>query len=344
MTHTSDNVKKTQALIEKYAPLAGLSTTAASACAHETELVLAPMAGVSGPAYRLLNRLGGCTSAYSEMISCAGLLHDSAKSRRLMAAHPLEKKLHVQLFAGMPRIFQAALPYVLQTAGESLAGIDINMACPVKKVVSKGEGAALLADPERAFAIVRAVREELGAAFHISVKCRLGIDEEHKATPAFFEGLLEAGATEILIHGRFAKEFYRGSARSLQVCELAKKFPSRIGLTGDVLDAKTAQKWRKEAVFTKVLIARGSYGNPWLAQDVKNNVGAKHTLAQKLYALELLVRFMDLFEPERGRIRLYATHFLKGFDRAPHYRNLAMQCRSAEQYLSLLAEIREHYA
>lgn len=335
--------QKTTALLDRYGKDAGFSRTNCSDKASPTRLVLAPMAGVTGPAYRLLNVLGGVEATFSEMISVAGLMHASKKSKRLMSPHPFEKHFYVQLFGSDPIQFMRAVPILLKASGTKLAGVDINMACPVKKVVSKGEGSALLEDPCRACALVQALRETLPKNITVSVKTRLGKDPEHPASPDFFKKLYQAGASEIAIHGRYASEFYHGSARIDEVVSLAHSLPGPVSLTGDMLDAATVAYYRDLGLFSKILLARGTYGNPWLAQDVRLSRTSPHPLSEKLTAFELLIRFMELFDLEMGRIRLYASHFLRGFPEAPRYRDKAMQCKVPADYYLLIEAIRKRY-
>lgn len=335
--------QKTTVLLDRYGKDAGFSWIKKSNKTSPTRLVLAPMAGVTGPAYRLLNVLGGVEATFSEMISVAGLMHASKKSKRLMSPHPFEKHFYVQLFGSDPIEFMKAVPILLEAAGPSLAGVDINMACPVKKVVSKGEGSALLEDSLRASALVKALREMLPKNLSVSVKTRLGKDPVHPVSPDFFERLFQAGASEIAIHGRYASEFYHGSARIEEVVSLAHNLSGPITLTGDMLDASTVAHYRDLGLFSKILLARGTYGNPWLAQDVYLSRTASHPLSEKLTAFELLIRFMELFDPEMGRVRLYASHFLRGFPEAPRYRDKAMQCKVPADYYLLIESIRKCY-
>ena len=121
------------------------------------KLFMAPMAGVSDAAYRLMARAGGAALAYSEMVSCAGL-HYGERSWELVDPDPAEPEIAVQLFGSRPELFRESAERVAARLGERLALIDVNMACPVPKVTKKGEGSALLENPALAAEIVRACR------------------------------------------------------------------------------------------------------------------------------------------------------------------------------------------
>ena len=170
------------------------------------------MAGVSDAAYRTMARAGGAGLAYTEMVSCAGLHYGGEKTWELVEPAETEPDIAVQLFGSKPELFREAATSVLERLGNRLALIDINMACPVPKVTKKGEGSALLDNPELAASLVRACIEGSGAQVPVTVKIRRGRRMGEEVAPEFARAMEAAGASAIAVHGRFANQLYHGEA------------------------------------------------------------------------------------------------------------------------------------
>ena len=162
-----------ESLISEYAPAADLHEIVTpqksflDSC-KDMPFLAAPMAGVTNSAYRIMNRLGGAQYAYSEMVSVAGLCMNNQATRELCLPHAAEPNLIVQLFGSDPMQFQRACALVSELLGDKLSCIDINMACPVPKVTKRGEGSALMCDPHRACALVRACLREVSCLLYTS--------------------------------------------------------------------------------------------------------------------------------------------------------------------------------
>ncbi|MEE1274314.1 MAG: tRNA-dihydrouridine synthase family protein, partial [Olegusella sp.] len=223
-----------QDILEAYASAAGLELpiapfagAGADDAAPEGDLrarwaanpfMMAPMAGVSDAAYRMMARAGGAAVAYSEMVSVAGIHFGGDKTWELALPHDPEPDIAVQLFGSRPEQFREAAEQVYLRLGKSLALLDINMACPVPKVAKKGEGAALIDDPARAYKIVEACREGIDAASQrlgmppvpVTCKIRRGVKTGHELAPVFAEAMEQAGVAAVAVHGRYADQFYRG--------------------------------------------------------------------------------------------------------------------------------------
>ena len=172
--------------------------------------LLAPMAGVSDIAFRTLCREAGADMAFTEMVSAKGLSFANEKTRHLLALAEGEEVVAVQLFGHEPAVMASQAAWIEQEMGESLAYLDINMGCPARKIVSKGDGSALMRDPDLAAVIVRAVKAAV--AHPVTVKFRRGWGLGDETAPAFARCMEEAGADAVTVHGRFAEQLYRGSA------------------------------------------------------------------------------------------------------------------------------------
>lgn len=162
-------------------------------------VLLAPMAGVSDIAFRTLCREAGADMAFTEMVSAKGLSFANEKTRHLLALADGESQVAVQLFGHEPDVMASQAAWIEQEMGEGLAYLDINMGCPARKIVSKGDGSALMKDPALAGSIVRAVKR---AVEHpVTVKFRRGWAEGDETAPAFACLMEEAGADGVTVHG-----------------------------------------------------------------------------------------------------------------------------------------------
>ena len=235
-------------------------------------LIGAPMAGVSDRSYRIMSYLGGAAACVSEMVSVAGLFYKSSGSWDLVEPSPYEPPLIVQLFGSVPEQFVYATQHISQRLGQRLRAVDINMACPVSKVVKKGEGASLMNTPEAAAEIVRAVVS--AAPCPVTVKIRRGYDLAHDTSLAFAETLVDAGAEAIEMHGRFAKQLYKGDSNLDAIRQLARVIDVPVVASGDMFSADHVAKSLCGSELASVMIARGTYGNPWIFRDAREKIQA----------------------------------------------------------------------
>ena len=285
-------------------------------------LLMAPMAGVSDAAYRLMARAGGAALAYSEMVSCAGL-HYGEKSWELVDPDPAEP------------LFRESAERVAARLGEKLAIIDVNMACPVPKVTKKGEGSALLESPALAARIVRACRE--GApGVPVTVKIRRGRYMGREVATEFARAMEDAGAAAVAVHGRFATQMYHGEADWGVIDRVADAVSVPVIASGDVLSHDAALRALSETGASAVMVARGTYGNPWVFS------GHEPSVAERVAAFECHVRLLEATGAHLKRARSLAGWYFKGMPDAARWRNAAMSCVTADEFLAVAAEVRAH--
>jgi nifR3 family TIM-barrel protein len=332
--------------MEPFATGAGLTERLAA-----RPFLMAPMAGVSNAAYRIMARAGGAALAYSEMVSVAGLCFGAAKSWELVLPKDPEPDLAVQLFGAKPDQFQKAAKLVASRLASRLVLLDINMACPVPKVTRKGEGSALMDDPVRAYEIVVACRRgvseaaaELGTApVPVTCKIRRGIKGGKELAPVFAEAMEEAGAAAIAVHGRFADQLYQGQADWGVIARVASAVSIPVIASGDIFDAERANLVLNETGAAVAMIARGSYGNPWIFGDAerirKGEAAPVHSLRQRLAALACHVRLLDATGAHIVRARSLAGWYLKGIPDAAHWRDVAMHCKTTGEFLAMVEAI-----
>ena len=235
---------------------------------REQPFLLAPMAGVTDAAYRIMCRHHGAKMAFSEMVSVAGLAYKSEKTWDLVLPAAEEPQICVQLFGSKPEQFASAVEAVEERVGEKLSSIDINMACPARKVVTKGEGSALMREPELAAQIAAAA---VGRA-HVPVTCkmRIGYAAGERVAPDFAARLEQAGVSGVAVHGRFATQLYTGDADWSIIDDVASRIDIPVVGSGDVFSAEDAVRMLTTTAASGVFIARGTYGNPWVFEDAMN--------------------------------------------------------------------------
>ncbi len=308
-------------------------------------LLMAPMAGVTDSAYRMVARAGGADLAYSEMVSCAGLHYGGAGSWELTELAEGEPDLAVQLFGSRPELFSEAAAGVAQRLGDKLVLIDINMACPVPKVTKKGEGAALMETPEVAEELVRACVSALEPfGVPVTVKIRRGRRDGSEVAPEFAKRMAAAGAQAVAVHGRYATQFYTGQSDRDVVERVVDAVDVPVIGSGDVRSAQDAAAMLRDTGATAVMVARGSYGNPWIFSQAKEILAGREplraTLVQRVEAFECHMRMLSATGAHLKRGRSLATWYLRGMPEAAYWRGRANECTTLDEFLGVSAELK----
>jgi tRNA-dihydrouridine synthase B len=227
--------------------------------------VLAPMAGVSEEPFRVLAFRMGAALCPTELVSAQGLMRASARTvRYLRHDREVEQPYSVQIFGGEPEVMASA---ALVAKGWGAELIDVNMGCPVKKVTRNGAGSALLCDPPRAAAIVRAIGEATGLP--VTAKIRSGWDAQHRNYLEMAAALEDAGCVGLAVHPRTRAQGYAGQADWSVIADLRRHLRSMtlIG-NGDVKTPEDARRMRESTGCDLVMIGRGALGNPWIFRQL----------------------------------------------------------------------------
>ena len=230
----------------------------------DRRLFMAPMAGITTPAFRAAVRRWGAGLVFTEMISAYGIHYENHRTVEYLACSQADHPIGFQLFGADAGVLAGAAGRCLD-AGADL--VDINMACPVRKVMKTGAGAALLADPDRAADIVKATVDAVEGRVPVTVKIRSGVREGDEAGRRLAPRLVAAGAAAVCIHPRTAVQLYRGRADHDVTAALAADLPVPVIASGDV-DGRDATLALLDRGAAAVMLARHAVGAPWLFREV----------------------------------------------------------------------------
>ena len=289
----------------------------------EKTAILAPMASVSDRAFRLICKKFGAALVYSEMVSVKGIYYNKEKSKDLLKITEEERPMAIQLFGDDERFFEKALPIVLENKPDI---VDINMGCPVNKVVRNNSGAALMKNPKLAEKIVRKVVSNSNVP--VTVKIRKGWDENSINFVEFSEMLQNCGVSAIAVHGRTKEQGFKGKADWEVVRKLKEKLSIPIILSGDVVNLDDVEKAYKEIGADLIMIARASFGRPFIFKQIKEFMETGKILKdpKKDEIVEIMLEHIKtIFELEGKEVaakksRAQAMRYFFGFNKAAKIR------------------------
>lgn len=306
----------------------------------ENNVILAPMAGVTDKAFRLITKPFGPALMYTEMVSGKGLLYKNKRTEVLLEVLDSEKPTAAQIFGHEPEVMSEIAERSLEFGADM---IDINMGCPAPKIVNNGDGSALMKNPELAGKIISAVRKSVNCP--ISVKFRMGWDDDSINAVDFAKTAENSGADAITIHGRTRAQFYSGKAN----LEIIKKVKETVKIpvigNGDIHDGKSAKYMLDYTGCDGIMIGRAAQGNPWLFSSVLHYLKtgdelAPPTLEERSEIAEKHLRLLVKFKGEhRGVLegRKHMAWYFKGLCGGAKLRNLINQCDTLEQMLDLIS-------
>lgn len=309
----------------------------------KNNVFLAPMAGITDKAFRMITKPFGPGLMYTEMVSGKGLFYKSKKTADLLTTEEIEKPVATQLFGHEPNVLAAIAQQSLEFGSEM---IDINMGCPAPKITGSGDGSALSKTPQLAGEIVAAVVKAVDVP--VTVKIRKGWNEESVNAVEMAKIAEANGASAITVHGRTREQFYSGTA-DLDIIRAVKKSVSVpvIG-NGDITDEESAKHMLDYTGCDGIMIGRAAQGNPWIFQQIIHflETGEKLPPPTLEERGEMMRRHLDLLVEYKGdyrgiqEARKHMAWYIKGCRGGAKLRDAIMKATTKEEMLELINLVR----
>lgn len=301
-------------------------------------ILLAPMAGITDRAFRLICERFNPGLVYTEMISAKGLFYDDKKTSQLINMKDEKRPIAVQIFGSDVESMGYAAEYVSKYADI----VDINMGCPAPKVVKNGDGSKLLLNLEKARAIIEEVVKR--ATVPVTVKFRKGWDLSNIVAVEMAKICEEAGASAITIHGRTRSEFYSGNAD----WDIIKKVKDSVSIpvigNGDVKSIEDAKKMFDETNVDGIMIGRGALGKPWIFKQISDELDGRYFFISNQEKLDLIIEHLNYMledKPERIAVvemRKHISWYIKNSKDASKVRDYINQITDKDELVKTLTE------
>lgn len=305
----------------------------------DNNVILAPMAGVTDLPFRLLCREQGCGMAVTEMVSAKAILYKNKNTKELLEVAPGEGPVAVQLFGSDPDIM-AEIARQLEEG--PYAAIDVNMGCPVPKIVNNGEGSALMRDPALAVKILSAMVKAVKKP--VTVKFRKGFREEEANAVEFAKMAESCGVAAVAVHGRTREQYYSGKADWDIIRRVKEAVSIPVIGNGDIFTPEDAGRMLRETGCDGIMIARGAKGNPWLFKRVIHYLDTGEVLEEPSTEeiQEMILRHGRMLSDYKGektamrQMRGHMAWYTKGMPHSASLRNEINQVETLEGLVELL--------
>ena len=314
----------------------------------EFPLLLAPMEDVSDPPFRALCKQNGADVMYTEFISSEGLIRDAFKSTQKLDIYDFERPIGIQIFGNEISSMRQATEIC---AKEKPEFIDINYGCPVKKVANKGAGAGILRDIPKMISMTKEIVRSTNIP--VTVKTRLGWDENSKYIVEVAERLQDVGIKAISIHGRTRKQMYKGEADWTLIGEVKNNPKMIIPVfgNGDVDTPEKVKKVKERYGVDGVMIGRGAIGNPWIFKEIKhylktNTFLEKPNIQERVNVCKQHLKHSITWKGERVGIAEMKRHYSSYFKAIPdfkQFRTRMVTSNSEAEVLTILHEVQNKF-
>jgi len=306
--------------------------------------ILAPLAGISNLPFRLLAKEAGCGLVCSEMVSANALVRKSKKTEQLLDSSPEEKPLSVQIFGSDPSLMAEAAK-IIETSGADI--VDINFGCSVKKIIKTGSGAALMQDPEKSEALLKAVRKSV--RIPLTIKIRTGWNKSGEQAFAIAEIAEACGVDAIAVHPRTATQGFSGQADWSIIGAIKRRCTMTVIGNGDIFSACDAMNMLAETGCDGVMIGRRAIGNPFIFSRVLSRIRGETPPSEDLeHRFTTLRRYLQnsvrYFGEELAcrMMRSRLCWFVKGLKDSNQFRKSINQISTQNQALELISAYQEY--
>jgi nifR3 family TIM-barrel protein len=314
----------------------------------EFPLLLAPMEDVSDPPFRAVCKAKGADLMFTEFISSEGLIRDAIKSKQKLDIYEEERPIGIQIFGGDEEAMHMAAQ-IVDATGPDL--VDINFGCPVKKVVCKGAGAGVLKDVPLMVRLTEAVVK--ATKLPVTVKTRLGWDENSKNIEEVAERLQDVGIQALSIHGRTRMQMYKGDADWRLIAKVKENPRIQIPIfgNGDIDTPQKALEYRNRYGVDGIMIGRAAIGYPWIFNEIKHffATGEQLPAPELEERLAVALHHLDFSIKWKGEklgileMRRHYTNYFKGYPNFKGYRTRLVQAERYAELLDTFHEIKEIY-
>lgn len=308
-----------------------------------SNVLLAPLAGISDSSFRLLCREFGASFTFLEMINARAISHKNKKTKKMLTTAAEDKPVGIQLLGQEIPYLLKALD-IIETYDFDL--LDFNAACPVKKVCRRGEGAALMKEPKKLKKILETLVHRWPKP--MTIKIRSGWDEDSRNAVEIAQTAEDAGVCAIFIHGRDRKQFYKGSVDYKIIASVKKSVSIPVIASGDIWSGLHAQKMFDETGCDGILVARGALGNPWIFREISTYLKERRLVSPPSTSeiIDALSKHLELSIAEHGEknavplMRKFVGWYLKGKPFVRSVRQKVNSLKTKQEFVSLIHSIK----